>query len=76
MNKTLFLSLLLICISSELFAEKIQILSVVKKDKVISNAEVILQKSGKTSKMTHSKSNGQAIFKDFGDSEESDEKRI
>jgi len=71
MNKTLLLSLLLFCSSTELFAEKIQILSAVKKDKVISNAEVILQKSGKTSKMIHSKSNGQAIFNGFGDTQDS-----
>ena len=71
MKKTFFLSLLLFCGSTELFAENIQILSAVKKDKTIANAEVILQKSGKTSKVTHSKSNGQAIFNGFGDSTES-----
>jgi len=71
MKKTFFTSLLLLCASSELFAERIQILSAVTKDKTISNAEVILQKSGKTSKVTHSKSNGKAIFSGFGDTEES-----
>ena len=52
-------------------ADKIQILSAVKKDKTISGAEVILQKSGQTSKVSHSKNNGQATFNGFGDSTES-----
>lgn len=64
-------SLLCIGASSGLFAENIQILSAVTKDKVINGAEVIVQKSGKTSKVTHSKSNGQAFFSGFGDTQES-----
>jgi len=69
--KKILTSLLFIGVSSTLFAENIQILSAVTKDKVIDNAEVILQKSGQTSKVTHSKSNGQADFSGFGDTQES-----
>jgi len=57
--------------SQHLWAENIQILSAVTKDKSISNAEVILQKSGKTSKVTHSKTNGKAFFNGFGDTQNS-----
>ena len=71
MKKTFFISFLLLCSSIEVFAENIQILSAVKKDKTIKNAEVILQKSGKTSKVTYSKSNGQSTFNGFGDTQES-----
>jgi hypothetical protein len=64
--KKILTSILCIGASSGLFAENIQILSAVVKDKVINNAEVILQKSGQTSKVTHSKRNGQATFSGFG----------
>lgn len=69
--KKILTMLLCMVASSGLFAENIQILSAVTKDKVINGAEVILQKSGKTSKVTHSKSNGKATFSGFGDTEES-----
>ena len=68
MKKTLLISLLTY---SFLSAETIQILSAVKKDKTINNAEIILQKSGKTSKVTHSLANGKAIFSGFGDTQNS-----
>jgi tetratricopeptide (TPR) repeat protein len=71
MYKNIFILLITLYTSQQLFAENIQILSAVKKDKTIKNAEVILQKSGKTSKVTHSKSNGNAIFNGFGDTQES-----
>ena len=69
--KKILTTLLCMGASSGLFAENIQILSAVTKDKVINSAEVILQKSGKTSKVTHSQSNGQATFLGFGDTQES-----
>ena len=69
--KKILTSLLYLSASAILFADNIQILSAVTKDKVINNAEVILQKSGKTSKVTHSKSNGKANFSGFGDTQKS-----
>ena len=51
-------------------AEQIQILSAVKKDKTISGAEVILQKAGNSSKVTHSKSNGIANYSGFSDTKD------
>jgi len=52
-------------------AEQIQILSAVKKDKTISEAEVILQKSGESSKVSHSDSSGVAKYSGFSDTKES-----
>jgi tetratricopeptide (TPR) repeat protein len=52
-------------------ADNIQVLSAVKKDKVISNAEIILQKNGKTSQLTHTKNNGKSTFQGFNDTRES-----
>jgi len=69
--KKILTSFLYLSASTILFADSIQILSAVTKDKTINNAEVILQKSGKTSKVTHSKSNGKANFSGFGDTQES-----
>jgi tetratricopeptide (TPR) repeat protein len=48
-------------------AGEIQILSAVKKDKTISGAEVILQKAGESSKVSHSGSNGLAKLSGFSD---------
>ena len=67
MKKNLPLALLSLGLLSQLSAESIQILSAVTKDKVIDNAEVIIQKSGKTSKVSSSKSNGKASYIGFGD---------
>ena len=53
-----------------LMAEQIQILSAVKKDKTISGAEVILQKSGESSKMSHSRNNGVAKYSGFSDTKD------
>lgn len=69
--KKILTSILCIGASSGLFAENIQILSAVVKDKVINNTEVILQKFGQTSKVTHSASNGKATFSGYGNTEES-----
>ena len=71
MKYILLTTLLSLSVSSSLYAEKIQILSAVTKDKTIANAEVILQHTGKTSKVTHSSSNGEASFRGFGDSSDS-----
>jgi len=71
MKKLIVTTLLCSLLPLTASADKIQILSAVKKDKVISGAEVILQKSGQTSKVSYSKNNGQAIFNSFGDSTES-----
>ena len=71
MKKILPIALLSLGLLSELSAESIQILSAVIKDKVIDNAEVIIQKSGKTSKVSHSNSNGKASYRGFGDTSNS-----
>jgi len=54
-----------------LMADQIQILSAVKKDKKILGAEVILQKAGQSSRVSHSASSGIAKLKSFNDSGES-----
>jgi len=71
MKKIIVTTLLCSLFPLSLMANKIQILSAVKKDKTISGAEVIMQKSGKTSQVSHSKSNGEAIFNGFGDTQDS-----
>ncbi len=71
MKKLLNISLLSLLASTSLMADNIQVLSAVKKDKVISDASVILQKNGQTSQLTQTKSNGKAIFQGFNDTSES-----
>jgi len=71
MKKLLTSSLLCLIATSTAFADNIQVLSAVKKDKVISNAEIILQKNGKTSQRSHTQSNGKASFTGFNDSRNS-----
>ncbi len=71
MKKLLNLSLFSLFASSLLYAEQIQVLSAVTKDKTISNAEVIVQKLGETSKVTHTQRHGIARFSGFGDTQES-----
>lgn len=61
---TLFLSMLPLGV---VMAEEIQVLSAVKKDKAISGAEVILQKTGKSSKTSNSNSQGMVKYNGFAD---------
>jgi hypothetical protein len=69
--KRLTLTVLFVLLPFGLVAEQIQILSAVTKDKTISGAEVILQKAGASSKVTHSLSNGIAKYRGFSDNHES-----
>lgn len=71
MKKLLSTSLLYLLTTSYIMADNIQVLSAVKKDKVIINAEIILQKNGKTSQLTHTKNTGQANFIGFNDTKDS-----
>ena len=71
MNKALILVLLTAFSVTTIVADKIQILSAVKKDKVIVNAEVILQKAGQTSTLSTSDRSGKSIFNGFGDTTDS-----
>ncbi len=71
MKKIILSSVLLSLLPLQIMADKIQILSAVKKDKTISGAEVILQKAGQTSRVSHSKSNGEATFNGFGNNNDS-----
>ena len=71
MKTLLSTSLLYLLTTSYIMADNIQVLSAVKKDKVIANAEIILQKNGKPSQLTHTKNNGKANFIGFNDTKDS-----
>lgn len=55
-----------------LFAYEVQLLSAVKKDTPIADAEVIFQKSGETSIKTFSNVQGKAFFEGFGGKDDGD----